>query len=100
MANFAGRAEAWTRAQSSMLLKLLGDVVGSTGPASRPQRHLSARRAPIRLADGFSTRFTLQGYERRNAISGAFRWLLQSCARENAGLVDGLHPGSVRAGLP
>lgn len=29
-----------------------------------------------------------------------FQWLLQSCARENAGLVDGLHPGSVRAGWP
>lgn len=29
-----------------------------------------------------------------------FRWLLQSCARQNAGLVDGLHLGSVRAGLP
>lgn len=70
MTNLVGRAEAWTRAQSSMLLKPLGDVVGSTGPASWPRRHLSARRAPTRLAGGFSTRFTLQGHERGDAISG------------------------------
>ena len=54
----------WTRrgvktSQSSMLLKPLDAVVGSTRPARRPRRHISARRAPIRLADTLAPRFKL-----------------------------------------